>query len=210
MAQTDRDSATTTPPSPPPNLQEAVEEAQAAALAAQVAQAAAEAAAEDAAGLVRGTPITTNGAGAYDFAVPAGIKWFMLVFDEVNLSVSDSVSARAIVGGSAVTTGYESDTGAIASGGSSVVRVTDCFKLGDAGNSLLNFKARGTAIFINLKDNDWVCVSEVTSSASALGILGVYTQTGRITLAGDMQSVRVTPRGGSGTFIGGTITPFWM
>lgn len=44
MAQTDRDNATTSPPSPPPQLQEAVDAANAAATAAELAQDAAEAA----------------------------------------------------------------------------------------------------------------------------------------------------------------------
>jgi len=135
---------------------------------------------------------TTSGT-EFDFtSIPAGTTMIQVIFEEVELSGTDSLLVQLGDSGGIETTGYSAVSGDIGSSAGMIIR---------GGSSAV---MSGVMTLIHMGGNSWVNGHgyKVTSTASFEG-------GGAKTLSGELDRVRLT-RSGSNTFSAGSVRVIYM
>jgi len=152
-------------------------------------------------GVVSGTaqtPTTTNA----DFtSIPSWVKRITIAFSGVSTDSPTELTIRLSTGGVFAATGYVS-TAWIGGSGNITDTSTTAFVV-DAGGQTSASSRNGLITLINITGNTWVVSGTVSRDTTA-----VTVSTGRVTLGGALDGVRVLSGSGN-LFDSGTINVFW-
>lgn len=149
--------------------------------------------------ITSGTAVASTSGTSIDFTgIPAGVKRVTVMFSGVSTNGTNVYLIQLGTSGSFATTGYVGSTGwANNAASSSTTSVT-------AGIGINNDNA-GRAIYgsvsiVNVTSNTWIGSGSIGWNTTFIGGTG-----GGISLAGVLDSIRITTVGGTNTFDAGTI-----
>ena len=152
--------------------------------------------------LARGTAQASTSGTSIDFtSIPSWVKRITVMFNGVSLSGTTSYLLQ-LGAGSVTTTGYLGYYSAQENSGTPAVTAnTSGFPVNanNAGN--LRY---GTARFVNITGNTWVCDGVFVGTNSA-AVASYFTTGGSIALGGTLDRVRITTVNGTDTFDAGSI-----
>jgi hypothetical protein len=148
--------------------------------------------------IVSGTAVTASGTSVDFTGIPSWVKRITVMLSGVSTNGSNAYLIQLGTSGSFVTTGYVGSTGwANNAANSSVTSVT-------AGIGINNDNAAraiyGSVSIVNVTSNTWIGSGSIGWNTTFIGGTG-----GGISLAGVLDSLRITTIGGTNTFDAGTI-----
>ena len=150
--------------------------------------------------IVQGTAVASTSGTSIDFtSIPSWVKRITIMFSGVSTNGSSFFEIR-IGAGSIVTSGYVSS----ASGGTSGnvlsgTTSTSGFAINAFQASTYNFT--GTFVLLKIDGNNWIESGILNTESFA----NAYMSSGRISLGGTLDRVRITTVGGTDTFDAGSI-----
>lgn len=143
--------------------------------------------------LVRTTVVTTTGGTSIDFtSIPSWVRRITVMLDGVSTNGTSVVLIR-VGSGSTQSTGYNSITSSISSGGATVVTSTSGFIV---IGSTATASRLGSLILTQLSGNTWVAQGGFYDASS--GSLGNIA--GNVAVSGALDRVSVTTTNGTDTF----------
>ena len=147
--------------------------------------------------LTLGTAIATTSGTAHDFTgIPSWVKRITMLFDGVSISTNTTSPIIQVGSGSVLTSGYEST---VSSGTAATVATTGIIL---ANNFIAASTLVGEVRLTRVNGNAWIFAGVLGPSTGAY-IQSVFT--GRVTLSGTLDRVRLTTVNGTDTFDAGSI-----
>jgi hypothetical protein len=152
------------------------------------------------AGLTLGTPLTPSGVAADFTGIPSTANLIIVSFAGLSTNGTANVLLQIGTSGGIETTGY---AGTFGDWGSGVVTATDGFTIGGV---LAASTRNGFVMLVRLTGNMWIAVG--TSGHSDTGLLTFIASSK--SLAGALDRVRITTRGGTNLIDAGQINIGWL
>lgn len=154
--------------------------------------------------IVQGTAVASTSGTSIDFtSIPSWVKRITVMFSGISTNGSSFFEIR-IGAGSIATSGYVS----CVSGGTSAnllsgTTSTSGFAVNAFGGSTYNFT--GTFVLLKIDGNNWIESGILNTESFA----NAYMSSGRVSLGGTLDRVRITTVNGTDTFDAGTINLLW-
>jgi len=149
--------------------------------------------------LISGTAQASTSGTSIDFtSIPSWVKRITVMYNGVSTSGTSFWLLRLGTGGTPETTGYDS-IGVNAQAGNSLTTSTAGFLI---YANVASYVVSGSMVITNVSGNIWVCSGLVGTST---GASVQFPTTGKKTLAGVLDMVRVTTVNGTDTFDAGSI-----
>jgi predicted ATP-dependent Lon-type protease len=149
-------------------------------------------------GISRGTSVTASGTSVDFTSIPSWVKKITVMFSGV--STSGTALPRVQIGsGSITTSGYVGSTSAITASAAASLAITSGF---DYYSNAAAYIIDGVMTITNLSSNIWICSGSGDYAASLTGTMLV---SGRVTLSGTLDRIRLTTANGTDTFDAGSI-----
>jgi hypothetical protein len=150
-----------------------------------------------------GTAQTTTSGTSKDWSIPAGVKRITVAFAGVSTSGASSYLVQLSVGGSVVTTGYDSGSGRLVS--------SNTVFAGSSTSGFIMNTLSGTTVFnghmiLTLLDentNTWAAAGTANNGNTT------FAFGGSVVLSGEVDGVRLTTVNGTDTFDAGTVNVSW-
>lgn len=154
--------------------------------------------------IVQGTAVASTSGTSIDFtSIPSWVKRITVMFSGISTNGSSFFEIR-IGAGSIATSGYVS----CVSGGTSAnllsgTTSTSGFAVNALGGSTYNFT--GTFVLLKIDGNNWIESGILNTESFA----NAYMSSGRVSLGGTLDRVRITTVNGTDTFDAGIINLLW-
>lgn len=155
--------------------------------------------------IVSGTAVTASGTSVDFTGIPSWVKRITVMFNGVSISGTSSIQTQLGTSGGVQTTGYNSNAAQLANGaGVSVLASTTGF-VNNAASAAQAYSGQYIFSLLDSSSGLWVLHGAVGVDGTAT----LMTTTGKKTLSGTLDRVRITTVNGTDTFDAGTINLLW-
>lgn len=151
--------------------------------------------------IVSGTAVTASSTSVDFTGIPSWVKRITVMFNGVSISGTSSIQTQLGTSGGVQTTGYNSNAAQLANGaGVSVLASTTGF-VNNAASAAQAYSGQYILSLLDSSSGLWVLHGAVGVDGTAT----LMTNTGKKTLSGTLDRVRITTVNGTDTFDAGTI-----